>query len=114
MIDAAMPALSDSTRDDCGNADCGRSRKRRFHSCSDRTVADECPVRRCGIGRYHQNLALLARDDMTPALKELLLMSVEDIGHFKRMFVHRVRWPPGGVVSWRMGRLSSGLAVARS
>jgi len=41
-----------------------------------------------------QNFALLARDDMAPALKKVLLMSAKDIGHFKPMFAHRVRWPP--------------------
>jgi hypothetical protein len=40
------------------------------------------------------NLPLLVRDGMTPALKELSLMSVKDIGHFEPMFRHAVLFPP--------------------
>jgi hypothetical protein len=40
------------------------------------------------------NLPLLVRDGMTPALKELSLMSVKDIGHFEPMFRHEVLFPP--------------------
>jgi hypothetical protein len=31
---------------------------------------------------------------MAPALKELVLMSVEDIGHFEPMSSHAVLFPP--------------------
>jgi hypothetical protein len=31
---------------------------------------------------------------MTPALKELVLMRVKDIGHFQPMSVHAVLFPP--------------------
>lgn len=61
-----------------------------------------------------QYLALLVRDHMTPALKELVLVSVEDIGHFKPMSRHAVLFPPCAVRMTRMGRSSSGLAVACS
>jgi hypothetical protein len=41
-----------------------------------------------------QHLPLLVRDDTAPALKELLLMCVEDIGHFEPMSCHAVLFPP--------------------
>src|ERR1700678_1578971 len=41
-----------------------------------------------------QNLPLLVRDGVAPALKELVLMSVKDIGHFKPMSCHAVLFPP--------------------
>jgi hypothetical protein len=37
---------------------------------------------------------LLVRDSMAPALKELFLMNMEDIGHFKPMSTHAVLFPP--------------------
>jgi hypothetical protein len=51
---------------------------------------------------------------MAPALLELPLMSVKDIGHFEPMFSHAVLFPPCAVLMSRMGRSSSGLVVARS
>ena len=44
-----------------------------------------------------QYLPLLVRDGMTPAMKELVLVSVEDIGHFEPMFCHAVLLPPCAV-----------------
>jgi hypothetical protein len=41
-----------------------------------------------------QHLPLLVRDSMAPVLKELVLMSVEDIGHFEPMSCHAVLFPP--------------------
>ena len=41
-----------------------------------------------------QHLPLLVRDNMAPALKELVLVSVEDIGHFEPMSGHAVLFPP--------------------
>jgi hypothetical protein len=41
-----------------------------------------------------QHLPLLVRDSMAPALKELVLVSVKDIGHFEPMSVHAVLFPP--------------------
>jgi hypothetical protein len=41
-----------------------------------------------------QHLPLLVRKSMAPALKELLLMCVEDIGHFEPMSTHTVLFPP--------------------
>ena len=41
-----------------------------------------------------QNLPLLAGNSMAPALKELVLMSVKDIGHFEPMSPHAVLFPP--------------------
>jgi hypothetical protein len=41
-----------------------------------------------------QHLPLLVRDSVAPALKELVLMSVEDIGHFEPMSCHAVLLPP--------------------
>ena len=41
-----------------------------------------------------QHLPLLVRQSMATALKELVLMSVEDIGHFEPMSVHAVLFPP--------------------
>ena len=35
-----------------------------------------------------QHLPLLVRKSMAPALKELVFVSVEDIGHFEPMFPH--------------------------
>ncbi len=61
-----------------------------------------------------QYLALLIGDPMTPALKELVLVSVKDIGYFKPMSCHAVLLPPWVVRIMRMGRSSSGLAVACS
>src|SRR5271157_1642784 len=60
-----------------------------------------------------QHLPLLVRESMAPALKELVLVSVKDIGHFEPMSVHAVLFPPW-VRVMRMGRSSSGLAVACS
>jgi hypothetical protein len=50
--------------------------------------------RRSAPADVAQHLALLVRDSMAPALKELVLMGMEDIGHFKPMFVHAVLFPP--------------------
>jgi hypothetical protein len=41
-----------------------------------------------------QHLPLLVRDSMAPALKELFLINMEDIGHFEPMSVHAVLFPP--------------------
>jgi hypothetical protein len=41
-----------------------------------------------------QRLPLLVRDHVAPALKELALMSMEDIGHFEPMSCHAVLLPP--------------------
>jgi hypothetical protein len=41
-----------------------------------------------------QHLPLLVRNSIAPALKELLLMCVEDVGHFEPMSVHAVLFPP--------------------
>ena len=41
-----------------------------------------------------QHLPLLVRQCVAPALKELVLMSMEDIGHFEPMSCHAVRFPP--------------------
>jgi hypothetical protein len=41
-----------------------------------------------------QHLPLLVRQSMAPALKELVLVSVKDIGHFKPMPVHALLFPP--------------------
>jgi hypothetical protein len=41
-----------------------------------------------------QHLPLLVRDHVAPALKELALMSMEDIGHFEPMSCHAVLLPP--------------------
>jgi hypothetical protein len=41
-----------------------------------------------------QRLPLLVRDSMVPALKELVLMSMEDIGHFEPMSCHAVLLAP--------------------
>ena len=61
-----------------------------------------------------QHLPLLVRQCGTPALKELMLMGMEDIGHFEPMLTHAVRFPPWAVRVSRMGKSSSGLAVACS
>ena len=39
-------------------------------------------------------LLLLVRQCMAPALKELILLRMEDIGHFKPMSGHAVLFPP--------------------
>ena len=70
--------------------------------------------RRSASADIAQYLALLVRDHMAPALKELVLVSVKDIGHFEPMSCHAVRLPPWAVRTMRMGRSSSGLAVACS
>jgi hypothetical protein len=44
-----------------------------------------------------QNLSLLVREGVAPALMELVLMSVKDIGHFEPMFCHAVLLPPCAV-----------------
>jgi hypothetical protein len=41
-----------------------------------------------------QRLPLLVRDHVAPALKELALISMEDIGHFEPMSCHAVLLPP--------------------
>jgi hypothetical protein len=41
-----------------------------------------------------QHLPLLVRQCVAPALKELILMRMEDIGHFKPMSGHAVLFPP--------------------
>src|SRR5439155_24805234 len=61
-----------------------------------------------------QYLPLLVRQCVAPALKELILMRMEDIGHFKPMSGHAVLFPPCAVRGTWMGRSSSGLGVARS
>ena len=61
-----------------------------------------------------QHLPLLVRDNMAPALKELVLVSVKDIGHFEPMFSHVVLLPALVFPTTRRGRPSRGLAVACS
>ncbi len=61
-----------------------------------------------------QHLPLLVREDMAPVLKELVLVSVKDIGHFEPMFSHAVLLRPCAARLTRMGNASSGLAVACS
>src|SRR5277367_5325156 len=70
--------------------------------------------RRSASADIAQHLPLLVRESMAPALKELVLVSVEDIGHFEPMSGHAVLFPPCTVRMSRMGRSSSGLAVACS
>jgi hypothetical protein len=41
-----------------------------------------------------QHLPLLVRKSRAPALKELFLICVEDIGHFEPMSTHAVLFPP--------------------
>jgi hypothetical protein len=41
-----------------------------------------------------QHLPLLVRHGVAPALKELVLVSVKDIGHFEPMSCHAVLFPP--------------------
>lgn len=41
-----------------------------------------------------QHLPLLVRQCVAPALKELVLMSTEDIGYFEPMSGHAVLFPP--------------------
>jgi hypothetical protein len=70
--------------------------------------------RRSASADIAQRLPLLVGDQMAPTLKELVLMSAEDIGHFEPMSCHAVLLPPWAVRMTRMGRSSSGLAVACS
>jgi hypothetical protein len=44
-----------------------------------------------------QHLPLLVRQCRTPVLKELMLMGMEDIGHFEPMPTHVVLFPPWAV-----------------
>jgi hypothetical protein len=60
-----------------------------------------------------QHLPLL-RNGVAPALKELVLVSVKDIGHFEPMSTYAVLFPPCAVWMSRIGRSSSGLALACS
>jgi len=50
--------------------------------------------RRSASADIAQYLALLVGDHMAPALKELVLVSVEDIGHFEPISCHAVLFPP--------------------
>jgi hypothetical protein len=50
--------------------------------------------RRSASADITQYLALLVRDYVAPALKELVLVSVKDIGHFQPMSCHAVLFPP--------------------
>jgi hypothetical protein len=50
--------------------------------------------RRSASADIAQYLPLLVREHMPPALKELVLVSVEDIGHFQPMSCHAVLLPP--------------------
>jgi hypothetical protein len=50
--------------------------------------------RRSASADITQYLALLVRNYMAPALKKLVLVSVEDIGHFEPMSCHAVQFPP--------------------
>lgn len=50
------------------------------------------------------DLPLLAGNNMAPALKDLVLMSMKDIGHFEPIFSHRVPLPPWEALISRMGR----------
>ena len=51
---------------------------------------------------------LLAGDHRSPALQELLLVSVHDIGYFEPMWSHLLLPSPSEVVISRMDRSSSG------
>jgi hypothetical protein len=55
-------------------------------------MSAEC--RRAAQADIAQHLPLLVRQYTAPALKELFLMSVEDIGHFEPMSYHAVLLPP--------------------
>ena len=57
-----------------------------FQMCAERSRTAQADIA--------QYLPLLVRDGMTPALKELVLVSVKDIGHFEPMFCHAVLFPP--------------------
>lgn len=59
-------------------------------------------------------LPLLGRQYISPAKEELLTVLAEDIGDFQPMFCHRRRPSPSVVRISRIGRLSSGLTVARN
>jgi hypothetical protein len=50
--------------------------------------------RRSASGDIAQCLPLLVRNHIAPALKELVLVSVKDIGHFEPMSCHVVLLPP--------------------
>jgi hypothetical protein len=50
--------------------------------------------RRSASADIAQYLALLVRHPMAPALKELVLVRVKDIGHFQPMSCHAVLLPP--------------------
>ena len=76
------------------SAGCDMSRTRQSHSCSDRIVQMSAERGRAAHADIAQHLPLLVRDSMAPALKELFLMNMEDIGHFKPMSTHAVLFPP--------------------
>jgi hypothetical protein len=71
----------------------------------------QCP--RAAQADIPQRPPLLVRQCTTPALKELFLMSMENIGHFKPTSSHAVLFPPWAVRLMRMGRSSSRLGVTR-
>ena len=50
--------------------------------------------RRSASADVAQYLALLVGDHMAPALKELVLVSVKDIGHFEPISCHAVLFSP--------------------
>ena len=54
---------------------------------------------------------LLAGENRSPALEELFLVSVQDIGYFEPMWSHRLLPSTSEVVMSRIARSSSGLAV---
>jgi len=70
--------------------------------------------RRSASADIAQYLPLLVRESMSPALKELVLVSMKDIGHFEPTFSHAILSPALSLPMTRMGRSSSGLAVACS
>jgi hypothetical protein len=61
-----------------------------------------------------ERLPLLLEEQRAPALKELALVSVEDIGHFQPTSCYVLLLPPQAVRVTRIGRSSSGLSVACS
>ena len=73
-------------------------------------MAAECGSTASTEGCEH--LALLAGDNMAPALEKLLLVRVKDIGHFEPMFSHRLLPSSSGVKISRIASSSNGLCVA--
>jgi hypothetical protein len=73
-----------------GSVDCGSIRMRASYSCIDRSDQGEFPVQLCGAGRCRAVPSSAGPSVRSPAFKKLLLMSTEDIGHFKPICCHAV------------------------